>query len=303
MGYLKIMKQVKKTRLFSIVLIVIIIFLQGCSNLNNQTQTHEKPKIANNAKRIKLNTTPTLFFHGALSSYRSEEDIVNEVARQKVSNSIIRANVNPDGKVTLIGKLNEDSYNPIVKVNYENNVQLNYKKAGLYATNVVKALMKKYDFHDINMVGHSLGNISIMYYLLENANNTAMPKLSKQISIAGYFDGIDLEYVPKELKQPSDLRLNENGKPNHMNKTYKEMAKLREIYPKNQVSVLNIVGDVGDDTDGFISNDSSLSLKYLAQNYAKSYQVQTYYGQGAEHGRLTYNYQVKNKVIEFLWGI
>ena len=61
-----------------------------------------------------------------------------------VTNSVIRAEVAPNGKVSLSGSWKKGAKNPIVEVNYENNRELNFSRHGVYATNVVKALQKRY---------------------------------------------------------------------------------------------------------------------------------------------------------------
>ena len=38
---------------------------------------------------------------------------------------------------------------------------------------------------------------------------------------------------------------------------------VRKTYPKDQVRVLNIIGDIGNHSDGRVENISSESLKYL----------------------------------------
>ena len=50
------------------------------------------------------------------------------------------------------------------------------------------------------MVGHSLGNISIIYYMLQNSKNKSMPKLRKQVDMAGHFDGFDFSGLPNEIR-------------------------------------------------------------------------------------------------------
>lgn len=40
------------------------------------------------------------------------------------------------------------------------------------------------------MVGHSYGNIAIVYYMLQHGSDTSLPKLVKQVDIAGHFNGI-----------------------------------------------------------------------------------------------------------------
>ena len=74
-----------------------------------------------------------------------------------------------------------------------------FNKHGEYATNVVKALQKRYRITKINMVGHSLGNISIIYYMLQNGKNQNMPQLQKQVDIAGHFAGLNFKQVPAAI--------------------------------------------------------------------------------------------------------
>lgn len=272
-------------------LAILTIILAACSNSKSTSAKTSKVKIG----------TPTLFFHGGGSSYHAEEHMVDAAKKAGVTKSVIRAEVTPNGKVTLIGNFNKNAKNPIVEVNYQNNRQLNFKEHGVYATNVVKALQKQYSFKKMNMVGHSLGNISIIYYMLLNGKNKKMPKLVKQVDMAGHFAGLNFD-VPSDIRQPKELKLDKNGKPNKMNKTYKEMTQVRNTYPKTQVRVLNIIGDIGGKTDGTVPNVSSLSLKYLVADNAKSYQVVKFTGKNARHSRLHENSQVDKVLIKFLWN-
>ena len=162
----------------------------------------------------------TLFFHVGGSSYHAEEHMVEAAENAGVTDSVIRAEVGDNGQVRLIGKWKKNAKNPICEVNYQNNRQLDFKKHGVYATNVVKALQKNYKIRSINMVGHSLGNISIMYYMLDNANKKGRPRLNKIVDMAGHFAGLNFE-VPKDIRQPKNLKLDKNGKPNKMNATYR----------------------------------------------------------------------------------
>nr|AAY86807.1 lr0566 [Limosilactobacillus reuteri] len=218
-------------------------------------------------------TTPTLFFHGGGSSYHAEEHMVNAAKKAGVTSTVLRADVANNGKVTLHGSMHKGAINPIVEVNYDNNRQLDFNKHGEYATNVVKALQKRYRITKINMVGHSLGNISIIYYMLQNGKNQNMPQLQKQVDIAGHFAGLNFKQVPAAIQQPVGMKLNKDGKPNEMNATYRQMTEIWQTYPKGQVAVLNIIGDVGNHSHGTVDNASSLSLKYLVAARAKSYCV------------------------------
>ena len=60
--------------------------------------------------------TATLFFHGGGSSYRAETGMVNAAKKAGVTNTVIRADVTNNGKVTLHGNMHRGAINPIVEV-------------------------------------------------------------------------------------------------------------------------------------------------------------------------------------------
>lgn len=292
-----------KNKLVSL-LAFLVIFLTGCTNQDKPNQADAAPKYyveRRQTPKTSLNVIPTLFFHGGLSNYKGEENMVKAAQKAGVTNSVIRADVDANGKVKLIGAISKNAVNPIVEVNYRNNVQLNFKEHGRYARNIVQTLQNEYGIKKINMVGHSLGNISIMYYLLQTAHDSEMPKLNKQISIGGHFDGLDFKQLPIAIRQPANLHVNREGKPNKTNSTCREMMKLRTLYPNKQTDILNIIGNIGGNSDGIVKNASSLSLEYLVAPMAKTYQVVKIFGKNAEHGQLTYNKQVERSIINFLW--
>lgn len=99
---------------------------------------------------------------------------------------------------------------------------------------------------------------------------------------------------------PIGMKLNAQGKPNKMNAAYKQMTGVRKTYPKDQVRVLNIIGDIGNHSDGRVENISSESLKYLVADRARSYHLVKFTGKNAQHSTLHENTQVDKILIKFL---
>ena len=242
-------------------------------------------------------TRPTLFFHGYGSSSQAENHMANAAKEAGVTQTIIEANVDKEGQVSLRGEIPKGAVNPIVKVNYEDNSNPDYRKNGSYAYNVVRKLQETYGFQEMNMVGHSMGNMSIVFYLLENATDTSLPRLIKQVNIAGHFDGIVNFDMPENLEVDP-----ETGQPNQMSEAYASLLGLREVYPESQIDVLNIYGDKGNGTDGPVNNASSKTLKYLVADRAKSYKEALFTGEGGRHRNLRQNPEVDKLLIDFLWG-
>lgn len=256
------------------------------------------------AKQLVHDRVPTLFFHGGFSSYHAEEHMVEAAKKAGVTNAVVLALVDEDGNVTIRGDLNKDDKNPLVMVNFEKHFSTMFEMRGQYATSVVKALQKIYDFKEVNMVGHSFGNIAILHYMLQNGRNKNLPLVKKYVGIAGHYAGLsfDNRKLPDAIMLPEGLKIDAQGKPNKMNASYQELTKLRDSYPKNQVQILNLMGDVGDKSDGRVPNAATKSLKYLVSPFAKSYKEKTFTGPDAKHSRLHENFQVDQALIDFVWG-
>ncbi|MCI1891740.1 MAG: alpha/beta hydrolase [Schleiferilactobacillus harbinensis] len=243
-------------------------------------------------------TTPTLFFHGWGSSYHAEEHMANAAKQAGVTDTIIRADVSRQGKVTLVGQIPAKAKNPIVEVNYADNRNTHYHTDGRWMRNVLVVLQAKYHITKFNVVGHSMGNMAIAFYLLDNAGNNKLPKLQKQVDIAGHYNGI-LGMNDK----PNRMKLRKNGQPTVMDADYQELLGLRQKYPWKQVDVLNIYGDKNDGThsDGDVSNASSKSLRYLIADRTKSYREKKIVGPDAQHSKLHENPEVDRLLINFIW--
>ena len=279
----------KKVSLLGL-LTVSLMALGGCQAA--------KPAATSATRTAISQAVPTLFFHGYGSSYRAEEHMANAAVKAGVTKTIVRAIVANDGQVQLSGTFKKNDRHPIVEVGFTNNHNGDSETAGRWAKNVVVALQKRDGIKKFNVVGHSMGNMAIVYYLLNNATNSKLPQLQKQVDIAGHFNGI----LGMD-DQANQMKLRTDGQPTKMNANYRQLLKLRRVFPKN-VAVLNIYGDLNDGShsDGRVSNASSKSLRYLVSSRAKSYREQRIVGKDAQHSKLHENPQVDRALIQFLWN-
>lgn len=248
------------------------------------------------SKKYVQSTTPTIFFHGFGSSAHAEQYMVDNIMKAGVSKTAIVANVAADGQVTLQGRIPKGAINPLVEVNFENSRNSDYDLQGQWVKNVVVKLQDTYHFKKMNIEAHSMGNMAVMYYLLNNCQNKKLPQLQKQVAMAGTFDGA------MGWNEPADLTVDaKTGKPNKMNDTYQKLLPLRQTYPR-QTRVLNIYGDLGNGNDSQVTNNSSKALKYLLNGRAKSYAEKKITGANAKHELLHHNPQVNRILIQFFWG-
>ena len=146
------------------------------------------------------------------------------------------------------------------------------------------------------MVGHSYGNLAIVYYMLQHGSDTSLPKLVKQVDIAGHFNGII------GMDEPEENSLDGEGKPTSMTESYGELLSLGDNYPQGQVEVLNIYGNTGKESDERVTNLSSQSLAYLLKGHVKSYQEKEIIGLNGQHSKLHETTLVDKPLNAFLWG-
>ena len=281
----------KYKKILILAVLVLLIFLIG--------YTHTNKRVTQSAENVTKSTiVPTFFLHGYGSSYKAEQHMTHYLVEQGDSNTIIRANVSKSGVVELSGVIDKQAKHPLIEINYENNKNTNYHQDGQWLKNVIVALQKQYKIKEFNAVGHAMGNMSIVFYLLDHSSDSKLPKLAKQVDIAGHFNGI----LGMD-DQANQMVLNSQGKPQKMNANYKALLKLRTIYPKNQVKVLNIYGDRddGSHSDGSVSNTSSQSLRYLISDRTKSYKELKIIGKDAQHSKLHENKVVDQALNTFLF--
>jgi uncharacterized alpha/beta hydrolase family protein len=248
------------------------------------------------SKKYVQSTTPTIFFHGFGSSAHAEQYMVDNIMKAGVSKTAIVANVAADGQVTLQGRIPKGAINPLVEVNFENSRNSDYDLQGQWVKNVVVKLQDTYHFKKMNIEAHSMGNMAVMYYLLNNCQNKKLPQLQKQVAMAGTFDGA------MGWNEPNNLTVNsKTGKPSAENEAFKKLLPLRTSYPK-QVQVLNIYGDIGGGNDSQVSNNSCKTLRYLINGRTKSYREVKITGPNAKHELLHHNPQVNKILIQYFWG-
>ena len=251
-----------------------------------------------NSRDYIQSSIPTLFFHGYGSSANAEKHMAEAARKAGVTQTIITATVDSHAQVTLKGDIPKDAVNPIVMVEFEDNRNANYAQDGEYAAAVVRELQARYGFKKMNFVAHSMGNMSILFYLLEHGQNEELPQLQKQVNIANHVNGLEGMDLPANLT----ILDSKTGEPSAMSDSYQKLLGLREIYPQDQVDVLNIYGDFKNQSDGSVLNVSSRSLKYLVIDNAKSYQEKRVTGPLAQHSQLHENPEVDRLLIDFLWG-
>lgn len=240
---------------------------------------------------------PTLFFHGYGSHASAEMQMIHAATAAGVTRTVVHATVTKTGRVIWQGHFKRGDYHPLVAVEFKDNRNTDYQVTANWAQKVITGLARTYHIQKFNLVGHSMGNITLLTYLLKRNTDRQMPRPQKWVAIAGNFNGV-LGGNDTSQQQTRDQSRRLQTPPND----YRRLAARRAYFPR-QVAVLNIYGELNDKTrsDGRVSNASSRSLRLLVQKRAKSYQVRKIMGANAQHSRLHDNQQVDQLLLKFLW--
>ncbi|CAM3168164.1 alpha/beta hydrolase [Staphylococcus argensis] len=270
-------------------MVLLTTSLSACSWVS---LSHKKPTYT--SKEI----TPTLYLHGYSGTLNSTKYLIHSATNEH-KHETVYATVDAQGHVTVDRPLSNHDRHPIVIIKLEDNENGDYPTNAQWIKNVLVKLEDQQKFDQYNMVMHSMANMSFSYFMLEYGNDKDLPKLNKQVNIAGTFDGV----LGMDDKA-NENHLDQNGKPERMTKEYRDILPLKQIYRNKHIQVLNIYGDVedGSHSDRRVSNVSSQSLEYIIGDVVDSYNTLKITGKEGDHSELHDSAKVAHHINQFLWG-
>ena len=270
-------------------LILLTTSMSACALFKNK---HKQPTYTSNE------ITPTLYLHGYSGTLNSTKYLVQRATKDHHHDKIY-ATVDAQGHVKVDRPLSKHDRHPLVIIKLEDNENGDYHTNAQWIKNVLVKLEDQQKFDHYNMVMHSMANMSFSYFMLEHGNDKDLPKLNKQVNIAGTFDGV----LGMDDKA-NDNHLDQNGKPERMTSEYRHILPLKQIYRDKHIKVLNIYGDVedGSHSDRRVSNVSSQSLEYIIGDVVDSYDTLKITGKEGDHSELHDSAKVAQHINQFLWG-
>lgn len=242
---------------------------------------------------------PTVYIHGHGAGAHSTDDMISYAQRNNYATRALLVVVDRNGIAHFYGTMDKNTYRPTVQVVFRDNMNTNFNVTSGWVHEIMVQLKQNYGVQKFNVVAHSMGNMTFLYYMLNYGKNKKLPQLMKQVDIAGHYDGI------AGIKdKPNANWFMKSGRPAYITFDYGHALKLRKNYPSNQVDVLNFYGnlDDGTNTDGRVSTVSARSIKYILRGRYKSYRQVKISGYMGEHSRLHENPRVDKIMGNFLWG-
>lgn len=242
---------------------------------------------------------PTVYIHGHGAGARSTDDMISYAQSHAHATRALLVIVDRRGNAHFYGTMNKNTYRPTIQVVFKDNMNTNFNVTSGWLHEIMSQLKRDYGVTELNAVAHSMGNMTLLYYMLNYGKNKNLPQLKKQVDIAGHYDGI------AGIKdKPNSNWFTKSGRPAYMTFDYEHALKLRKNYPNKQVDILNFYGnlDNGTNTDGRVSTVSARSIKYVLRGRYKSYRQVKISGYMGEHSMLHENPKVDRIMDKFLWS-
>lgn len=281
----------KKSRVIAVLTIIFVILI-GYALVKTMTASQQ----SSSSKQSVSGKTATVFFHGYGSSRNAEKSMAQYLIDQNYSNRRVNVTVKENGQVEMGRSIQKQDKNPLILVQFDSNKNQDFTETASWVKTIMTNL-KKEGVDRVNLIGHSMGNMAIAYYLMETADekSSSLPVVKKQIDLAGTYNGLML------TEPESNSALKENGQPISMSSYYQRLLPLQSYYQKHAESVLNIYGNSqgSGNNDTTVYNNSSKSLKYLVQS-PSTYQEKLITGAGGQHSKLHENQEVNKAMLDFL---
>lgn len=238
---------------------------------------------------------PTFYVHGFRGGDYTTHEMVTSAQKFTQSPVFLRATVDWSSKIHYSGYWSTSKF-PIIQLVFKDR----WIPSGTierWFNQILNDLYQRYHFKTYNAVGHSLGAVALVSFLI-NTYNKPLPKINHLALVAGPFDGVvafgDL---------PNINPLSPEGKPAFMTPKYFWTYINRIKFPAN-AEVLNIYGNVNDssNTDKYVSVSSARSIKYILKPQVQRFVEYNAVGTSGEHSQLHDDKSVLQVINKFIYN-
>lgn len=282
-----------KNKLSKLVLVgfVCSLALVVYGTKKHKTATLSKPK-EQFEKTLTKSKRPNLFFHGYKGSLISFGTMIHRLNRNELGTRSVTLTVSPQGEIKEDGNWSA-SDNPLIQVVFEDNTNQEWQQAE-WIQQVLNYLRESYQTQEVNLIGHSMGGVSIMRYLANYGSQGSEVKINKVVTIGSPFN----DFNEDERSYQEILAFGPTISAPRFVEYDNNFGNIPE-----EITFLSIAGDIEGDngSDGTVPVASVVALNYLFEKYDLSYQFEKVQGKGAQHSALHENRKVDKLVAEFLW--
>lgn len=246
--------------------------------------------------KVKKSYPVTLFFHGYGGTRYSMGGMVQRLTRHYQASHTLDLVIQPDGQIQEKGSFQSAQQPILINVLFADNKNNEWNQAD-WIKQVLLYVKNHYQVNEVNLVGHSMGGVSIFRYLFTYSTQVNdLPHVAKYIAIAAPFN----EFLDS-FSQQNQTELLQNG-PAEESTRYQDFANQIAQMPTD-VKVALFAGKLSADEldDGTVPLSSALAVNALLVNHGNQVQTQIFTGIHAQHSALHANGKVDAAVAKFLW--
>ncbi len=277
------------------VMIVLLWFFWPSHKENAPKAAHMNHKQVTSTQEEVKSYPVTLFFHGYGGTKHSMGGIIQRLCSRYQATHTLDLTVNTDGTIQTSGTFEQADKPVLINVLFADNKNNEWNQAEwIYqALQFVKA---QYHVEKVNVVGHSMGGVSLFRFLETYQNQGELPTVEHFISIAAPLN----EFLDTSNEQSVDGLLQQG--PTQISPRYQDFQNNIANFPKNvQVSLFAGQLSASDLSDGTVPLTSALAVNQLLSSQQIPVETFVFKGILAQHSALHANPKVDKRIAEILW--
>lgn len=226
--------------------------------------------------------SPIIMVPGSNASQNRFNQLVTELNQtSQEQHSLLRVLVHKDNSLSYSGTIRANDNEPIIVIGFQDNKDgfNNIRHQAGWFNHAMQALMVRYRFKNVKIVGHSNGGL-ISTYALEHTSLSRDLHIKKIMTIA----------APYNLNDA-----NSHGETAML----RSLVTYRTRIPRD-LTVYSVAGSQNFNTDGLVPLYSVLAGRYVYQGQVRHFTELTVTGSQSEHSKLPQNSQIIQLIKNFI---
>lgn len=277
------------------VMIVLLWFFWPSNKETAPKAAHSNQKqVTTTPKEVKAYPV-TLFFHGYGGTKHSMGGMIQRLSSRYQATHTLDLTVNTDGTIQTSGTFEQADKPVLINVLFADNKNNEWNQAE-WIYQALQFVKTQYHVEKVNVVGHSMGGVSLFRFLETYQNQGELPTVEHFISIAAPLN----EFLDTSNEQSVDGLLQQG--PTQISPRYQDFQNNIANFPKNvQVSLFAGQLSASDLSDGTVPLTSALAVNQLLSSQQIPVETFVFKGVLAQHSALHANPKVDKRIAEILW--
>lgn len=277
------------------VMIVLLWFFWPSNKETAPKVAHSNHKQVTSTQNEVKSYPVTLFFHGYGGTKHSMGGMIQRLSSRYQATHTLDLTVNTDGTIQTSGTFEQADKPVLINVLFADNKNNEWNQAEwIYQS--LQFVKAQYHVEKVNVVGHSMGGVSLFRFLETYQNQGELPTVEHFISIAAPLN----EFLDTSNEQSVDGLLQQG--PTQISPRYQDFQNNIANFPKNiQVSLFAGQLSASDLSDGTVPLTSALAVNQLLSSQQIPVETFVFKGVLAQHSALHANPKVDKRIAEILW--